>query len=111
MALASTVIFGSESGGTGDHILLSDSMRLSFSSPPTIRRVKVEVFEAAHLKTQFLPHREHSVSITTPARDITNAHCKNDIKYICKYIVWGKLQFLFNVEPGGSYSYHCALKG
>jgi hypothetical protein len=46
LALARAVILGSESRGTRDHILLSDS-RLSFSSPPTTRRATVEVFDPA----------------------------------------------------------------
>jgi hypothetical protein len=44
--LASAVILGSESLGTRDHILLSD-LRLAVSSPPTTRRVTVEVFDPA----------------------------------------------------------------
>jgi hypothetical protein len=46
LALASAVILGSESLGTRDHILLSD-LRLPISSPPTTRRVTMEVFDPA----------------------------------------------------------------
>jgi hypothetical protein len=46
LALARAVIFGSESRRTRGHILLSH-WRLPFSSPPTTRRVTVEVFDPA----------------------------------------------------------------
>jgi hypothetical protein len=46
LALASVVFLGYESLGTRDHILLSD-LRLPFSSPPTTRKVAVEVFDHA----------------------------------------------------------------
>jgi hypothetical protein len=46
LALASAVIFWSESHITRGHILVSDS-RLLLSSPPTTRRVTVEVFDPA----------------------------------------------------------------
>jgi hypothetical protein len=45
LALASSVIFGSESRRTSDHILLCQIRRLPFSSPPTTRRITVEVFD------------------------------------------------------------------
>jgi hypothetical protein len=75
LALASAVIFGSESSGTRDHMLLSQirdfpfrrllrlrvqwdswpyvtvsDSRLPFSSPPTTLRVSVEVFEPASIR-------------------------------------------------------------
>jgi hypothetical protein len=46
LALTRAVIFGSESCGTRDPILLSQ-IRLPFSSSPTTRRVTVEVFDPA----------------------------------------------------------------
>jgi hypothetical protein len=46
LTLVSVVFLGSESLGTRDHILLS-VLRLPFSSPPTTRRVTVEVFDPA----------------------------------------------------------------
>jgi hypothetical protein len=45
LALASTVILGSESLGTRDRILLSQSPDFPFSSLPATRRVTMEVFE------------------------------------------------------------------
>jgi hypothetical protein len=47
LALASIVFLESESLGTRDHILLSQICDFLFSSPPTTRRVMVEVFEPA----------------------------------------------------------------
>jgi hypothetical protein len=44
LILASAVIFGSESRGTRDHMLLSQIGDF-FSSPPTTRRVTLEVFD------------------------------------------------------------------
>jgi hypothetical protein len=44
---ASTVIFGSESRGTRDHILLSQIRDFCFLSPPTTPRATVEVFYPA----------------------------------------------------------------
>jgi hypothetical protein len=48
LALTSVVILGSEFRGTRDHILLLD-LRLPFLSPPTTRRVTVEVFDSASI--------------------------------------------------------------
>jgi hypothetical protein len=47
LVLASVVIFGSDSLGILDHILLSHIRNVPFSSPPTTRRVTVEVFDPA----------------------------------------------------------------
>jgi hypothetical protein len=64
LALASAVILGSESRWTRDHISLSDT-RLPFSSPPTTRRVTVEVFDPASTResppfiTRGEPNRDH----------------------------------------------------
>jgi hypothetical protein len=44
LTLANVVIFGSDSLGARDRIL---DLRLPFSSPPTTRRVTVEVFDPA----------------------------------------------------------------
>jgi hypothetical protein len=53
LALASAFIFGSESRGTRDHILLSDS-RLPFSSPHTLRKATVEVFDPVSTRELFI---------------------------------------------------------
>jgi hypothetical protein len=60
LALASAVLLGSESLGIRDHILLSQILRLPFSSPSTTRRVTVEVFDRLlaveiHLFKQIYP--------------------------------------------------------
>jgi hypothetical protein len=47
LALASAVLLGSESLCSRDNILLSQYLRLPFSSPPTTGRVTVEVFDPA----------------------------------------------------------------
>jgi hypothetical protein len=62
------------------YFTISD-LRLPFSSPPTTRRVTVEVFDPAstrefkdfiaselYIRIQSVPHRKHYVSITTPNR-------------------------------------------
>jgi hypothetical protein len=46
LALASAVLLGYESLWSRGHITVSD-LRLPFSSPPTTRRVTVEVFDPA----------------------------------------------------------------
>jgi hypothetical protein len=53
LALASAVFLRSESLGTRDHILLSD-LRPRFSSPPTTRRVMMEVFDPVFTRVLFL---------------------------------------------------------
>jgi hypothetical protein len=63
LAVASAVIFGSESHRTRDHILLSQFQRLPFSSPPTTRRVTVEVFVPA--STGDLNSRQSQSYVTT----------------------------------------------
>jgi hypothetical protein len=55
LALASAFIFGSESCGTRDHILVSQISRLPFLSPPTTRRFTVEVFEPASTRNYSCP--------------------------------------------------------
>jgi hypothetical protein len=47
LTVPSAVIFGSESRGTRDHIFTLSDSRLPFSSPPSTRRVTVEVFDPA----------------------------------------------------------------
>jgi hypothetical protein len=72
LVLASAVIFGSDSRGTRDRILLSQIRDFPFfSSPPTTRRVTVEVFDPAstrdnHVRINYVsfiprcePNREH----------------------------------------------------
>jgi hypothetical protein len=44
LALASVVFLGSESLWTRNHYFTVSDLRLPFSSPPTTRRVTVEVF-------------------------------------------------------------------
>jgi hypothetical protein len=62
LVLASAVFLGTKSLGTGDHILLSQ-IRDFFSSPPTTRRVTVEVFDPA--STHMTPPPSQSQSYIT----------------------------------------------
>jgi hypothetical protein len=54
LVLDRAVFLGSESFGSRDHILLS-VLRLPFSSPPTTRRVTVEIFDLTSTRVAPLP--------------------------------------------------------
>jgi hypothetical protein len=54
LALASPVIFGSESRRTGGHILLSQIWDSPFRRLPTTRRVTVEVFDPVSTRVDWL---------------------------------------------------------
>jgi hypothetical protein len=69
LILASVVFLGSESLGNRDHILLSQ-FETSFSSPPTTRRVTVEVFDAASTWVSSLCGFLYSLPVT-----MENVYC------------------------------------
>jgi hypothetical protein len=80
VALASAVILGSESLGTRDHILLSD-LRLPFSSPPTSRRVTVEVFQPASTRVAYAL----GSSLYSPGADPTENSLQQSL-YFCRRV-------------------------
>jgi hypothetical protein len=67
-------------------------LRLPFSSPPTTRRVMVEVFDPAstrvpdlRLTTYIISRRTHRKHIRCPARDICEPYRKHLFLYCCIY--------------------------
>jgi hypothetical protein len=58
--------------------------------------------------------KTHLISITKPNRlmlfrEIFAVYCENHTKHI--NILWSKCMVFFNINPGGTCSYHCALQG
>jgi hypothetical protein len=81
VTLASTVILGSESHGTHDHILLPDGS----GSLQTLFRDSVP--HKLYILIQFVPHRKHIVSATKINRlmlfrEIIAVYCENHTEHM-----------------------------
>jgi hypothetical protein len=114
LALASAVIFGSESRRTRGHILLSQIRDFPFSSPPTTRRVTVEVFDPASARV--LINSESESYVTTDGQSARLSWNKapiwglrQDLDYcqtVAGLLLWGALSdertglsFVIDTDP------------
>jgi hypothetical protein len=100
LALASAVIFRSESRGTRDHVLLSQ-IRDPFMLPPTTRRATVELFDPASTQDTNLLISNYVPLITSRHGPRRNHHfsllkfnycCGN--KFVCEVVTQQRLPYI-----------------